>query len=535
MSGHLKLVSFTAENLDIGSVLTYENAVLVESEEKVNAALSLYFQWTERALALARVNEGKFADIKIEYDLMDLQPEYFWAEILLDQSLDTTSRIEICFELFNISYAFRASIDEAIAKENGKHILYFRRPTCLKVFNIRQTPRRLLAKNSRQIAEVSTKCGSLKTFEIREIGPNSIVLMGEPAQFNHSDVKVKLNAKEYSFKFIRSKNDEHIFSLNKCPSDKYTDYFKAYARFAFPQLRDKTDIDHAEVIQMYQASGFYGKGNSKVSESEEKLKSETLIAWNEMKDEKKSIIEMVALDANDKVVGSSCLAEAFKHDGQSFWVIHHLAAITDPNSIRRTTDLYLWRIEYLLGLNANFSVCCWYDSKSKWIDRIWTKFHRTCLSKGATVSETETYAFKINEVLPNNEATSEPFECEEKSIGNFTRYLIKGSRFFGGIGPQYLNASGFLNHVCFYEKPPLQSSIEAIHKYIGQNAGLTNTTYRVTVPKGTTLPILENRSKSNADRFCIFPNDSLNGLLSSLMHSLAVMERKHEIQSNKTA
>lgn len=527
---HLKLVSYCSNNFDIGGVLTYSNRTDVADSNRVNEILSLYFQWQSRATTLLKQDSIVKNNLEILYDKDDLEPEYFWIEIHNSNEINIDRPIDLYIEIFNTAYNFTTKIEEVIQRDDGKIYLYFRRPHELKVYKVRQTPRRSVEKSNLNTAFVISK-GEKITGAITEIGPNSIAIEFD-REVTESDGNITILGVISKFKLIRTNNKKAIFQLDSESLKDYVKYFKVYCSISYPKLLEKSEVPLQDVLDMYENSGFFGKGSPTSNNST--TKEQTLKTWNKIQTESENIIEMVAKGQEDNLIGSSCLANAFEHQEVSFWTIHHLAVLTDPASIKRTTDLYLWRIEFLLGLHGSFSVCCWYDSKSKWIDRIWSKFHRTCLSKGAYVHQTDTYTIPIQK----NDDTEEKskISTKVKKIGEYDRYIFGGKNFFGGIGPQYLNASGFLNHVCFYNSSPTDEEILEIDNCIKSIAEETNSTsYRITVPSGTLLNSLSGKMKSNADRFCIFPSESLQYLLSSLMHSLAVMERKHELHGQKLA
>jgi hypothetical protein len=238
--------------------------------------------------------------------------------------------------------------------------------------------------------------------------------------------------------------------------------------------------------------------------------------------------DYVTVDQSGELAGASSAVLAFKRNEKPIWAFHQLCARASPDILEQSGQLYTWRAEYLAGRKEDLDVVVWFDSKSRWLERIYVKFALQNQTK------VQLHAVFVARTFYSGKAVALVKSQKSDVYGNHLRLFLDSENEFGAVSPTYLNAAGGLNAVIALDGGATAQSVISIADGLIANSEEKECFVEITLPaeKAYFLEGLNFEPIKEASRFCIFNKDSLVGFLGSVEHSVAVTARKKAATAN---
>jgi hypothetical protein len=523
---HLRLVAFSPNDYSLGSVLTRSDRSEIIRTDSIAAALSLLFQFPSYSDAYI-VQEG-FDPCHIELDYDHEERSVSELHVRLPNQNRSTcwkegETISIRFEIFRRCFEFSTKV----LGVDGETFMIVEAPEILVTYQNGRLPRTKVPSSERTKLP---KCNGMGTdgktifqIEILELGVNAIKLKvdeGSPhdlGYFCFNEIQVPL-------RFLRSDGEfAGVFLLKPNTAIEYGAIFDLYRKIAYPHLKPRSEFSYGDLIKLYSDETGY---LDKFETSDDAQKRELLIAdvWETLSPAQHQVTaDYITVDEKGQPAGASSVALGFTNSDRPVWVFHQLCAKTNPNLLEQSGDLYTWRAEYLAGRSENLDTIVWFDSRSRWLERIYVKF--ATQSRGA--AKLLPVQVRRTEFLRNDGARTIA-EGQTASFGHTQRYFAETDKTFGGIGPRYLNAARILDAIITLSEDDINSHSSAIAQKLMLMANLQSVELEVSVPHDKkdafTLPYRE--LVNDVDRLCLFTKDSLVDFISSVEHSVAVTAKK---------
>lgn len=526
---HLRLVPFNPSDYSLGEVLVRESQEKITDLKVIGAALSLYFQWPEESRALMIVGSRESFDIFIEYDREERVPSEFKILFRRPEDLNeaqVTGEVLIRFETFRQCFEF--TIDEVAVNADAVadpswHIIVAP-PTELLVYKHRRLPRVSLSESDRELigpVEVQYAADGKSTpVKLIEMGMKSVRVMGVDFHVGEP-VRIKLRGQTLPVKVLRQDMDYVIFEFKVNSAGQVGQIFDIYRLVAFPHLRPRHDYTNQQMAQLYSDTNYLGKFTT--DEAYGERVHALAEVWDEVSKAQHSLsADYVTIAEDGSLAGASSCSLAFHYEGRDLWIFHQLCAKTSPNLLAQSGELYTWRAEYLAGRTEDLGAGVWFDSKSRWLERIYVKF---AFHKGNNVRLIPVSIFR--RVASRGEPV-EGVEVNTIQIGKYVRAMVDSREAFGAVNPGFLNAANILDAiVCLKdcEAGTINDFVTSLCEKIGQDQRL----FELTIPierseQFTQLP--NDQKLTDCDRLCLFHKSSLVDFISSVQHSVAVTKRK---------
>jgi hypothetical protein len=519
----LKLVTYNPNDYSLGEVLVKDTQQAISDSSSLSAILSLFFQWRDRATCHI-VLEGNRSPIpaSMDYDREDRFPSELKLTVVNEVPIGPpgTHKLKIRIELFRQCYEFDSALLDASVSD-GICLFIVGMPGQILSFKQRRLPRVTVSvEDAGSLPDCFGLLGSEKLGPLRvtEIGTKAIrIALKIETQLE----SVILGGTEIPVEKVRISKGDHIYSFKFASHVHLGVVFDYYRQLAYPHIRPRCDFTAEELLGLYSDTNYLGKFQTEATASQrlDSLKD----AWNSASQEFHRITaDYVSTDDDNNLTGASSASLAFFQFAKPVWVFHQLCAKTLPHLLEQSGELYTWRADYLASRTEDLSVLAWFDSKSRWLERIYVKFafHKNRSAKLRPV------AVIRKNFSPSINSGSLPTKKER--FGNEFRVMVDNVNSFGGAYPKFLNASGILDAIVSLEPVESESALNAIGATLASAVGADRLRLEVSVP-------FENKDKitgsdcellHDVDRICSFDKSSLVDFIASVEHSIAVTQRK---------
>lgn len=521
----LRLVPYSPSDYSLGEILARNDGFTTQNSAQISAALSLYFQWEESRYAAILFDQAQFVPCILDYDRDERQPSELriqFSSVIEAPRYEAFQKVSIRFEVFQVCYEFTAEVLAVSTQpqEDGWGLI-ISVPIALTVFKARRMPRLELTKEAVVELKGSTWTAdgeSSITIEVTEIGLKGISARASLESLKSSKGNLTILGNSFQAELIRTCAQRAIFVLNPKDGAEYGIYFDVYRKFAYPHLRPRTDFTPQQGIELYRNTNYFQKfltEKDAASAYAEIQKTWELVASGTHE----TTADYFVVDDKNSPVGASSATLAFFKGEEPMWVFHQLCSIAKPDYLDHTGDLYTWRAEYLAGRPEMLSAGVWFDSKSRWIERIYTKFIMQRNGKS------QIFPVKLNKIRKLTSINQDSKFTISKTInlGRAQRVIVQSDLGYAGVGPAYLNASRTLDAViCINVEHKKLHLIDLIPEELSSRA---TESIEVTSLVNTVLDF-ESEEIEGTDRFCLIMKDDLIDFMSSVHHTVAVSKKK---------
>jgi hypothetical protein len=527
----LKLVRYNADDYSLGEVFARPDSAKVSAPADIDGALSLYFQWPERHWAIMMpvggvpgTGNAPWAECEIDYDRDERAPSELRIQFEGDAKrpdLREGEEIAIRFEVFRICHEMRCQVlacSNAPAEDGWHYIVS--PPVELVVFKNRRLSRFRLDDADRQ------QMGECRWFgegaseglaaPVLEIGMSAI-RVAAPSLQPGAKGEIVIGEARLAVEVARMNRGEAVLKPILTNGVQTGVLFDLYRKLAFPPLRPKSEFSADAILQLYEETNYFGKFAT--AEDMDRRKAELRDVWQRIAPALHQYnADYVAVDDAGTPVGTSSATEAFVHEGKPVWALHQTCARTSPDLLEHSGMLYTWRAEYLAARPEALGVIVWFDSHSRWLDRIYVKFARQHPT-GTRLTPVKFYEMNLSE-------TSDEAPLPTVQIGETQRRLYDKDGVFGGFGPRYLNASAGFDVLVDNQGG---HGVDVLRKAARDTVGIAESgarAIRITVPATESLEGSDLTYWETVDRCLEFDKESLVDFISSVEHSVAITSRK---------
>ncbi len=540
---HVEIKPYNANDLSLGVALARVHGEVVEAETLISSAFSLYFQWPKHRDCHIKMNSlSKAIQCVLTYDTDEASPSELRITLPDKNILGVFSLgaiIEIQFEVFNVAYLFESKVTCIENDESSEFQIITEVPKSLLVHKQRALPRHTLQEPV-QGFWLGEGDSQGVTVSLLELGINSVKIKrfdsNLPRELSgEKNVEIKgtftLDQNKFQGTLVGRDSESSIIQLHFKDNPEFGKYFDFYRTFVFPTLKPRSEIPAEEVFEAYLKTGFLDKYvNTSSPEEKAKYFEELAETWRILDCEKhQNKADYCSLNTANEVVGSSSVCNAFRNNQKEVWAFHQFCVLSEPQYFKNTEELYLWRVTYFSGLIGNFDSIVWYDGNSRWLERVWVKLSVQLKDIKEVIFSIQTRIWsKKNSTTGENEKR---YPIEKYKIGQFGRKYISSSGAIASIMPNYLNFGKLLNHAVGI--PPYKKTTDELIS-LAKNIVADEEV-------GTTLRITASTEKENGDdynelpqtvltRLCYFNKIEMPYLFSSIIHSIAVMKMKNNVQ-----
>lgn len=521
----LRIVPYNPKDYSLGEALAKDHGTVSNDPNFISAALSLYFQWPDHRNCLiypGDISSTLSVSCELDYDRDERTPSEIRVKTINStpqNPLQVFNKVNFRFEVFRTCYEFQSEIIATDIESENQKVVIITVPTTITVYKTRRLPRIFLDhKNQKIFPETFWISGNnLEKISVLEIGMKSIRASHASPDLNQKGI-LKIGELEISAEILKTENNKSIFLLRLEDSNRFGKYFDCYSKFAYPGLTNKYNIDFDRGVKLYLDSKYLGKflTEDHLKERISELKS----TWNLLKQGVHSTTaDYYTTDAQGELTGASSVTLSFFNGNIPIWVFHQLCALTKPDLLEGTGYLYSWRAEYLAARPEPLGAAVWFDSRSRWLERIYVKFANQ--SSGGT----KLHPVKVLRCNFSKESV-DSYEFRQYPIGDSQRIATVEKDFLAGANPKYLNASGILNAIVAVNKHLDMEKISKIANFLTKCSNQELKTIEVTIPQESKSDSISEDTLDDVDRFCTFPKDELVHLLSSVEHSVAITARK---------
>lgn len=530
---HLKIVPFSPTDYSLSEVLTLENGTITDSSEMIQKALSLYFQWNAYRSAVISKNshDAIFTACELDYDRDERQPTQILVHIKSDppSSFVEFENVKVRFEIFKACYEFTCNILALTKDDQGtpgsKTLLIVSLPTKLIIYKHRRLPRVTMVENSanESLREAiwENEFHSESKVTILEMGIRSIVTtLADGAEVGAGTIHLKPNV-SIPANIIRKTANQCIVSLQFNNSTLYGQYFDLYRTIAYPNLKPRSDLDPNSVFALYEKSGYF----EKFSKSDfEAARLEIPETWDGVApSQHESTADYCIVNTEDVPVSAGSVALSFFEPSNEVWFYHQNCTTKDPSHLHLVGAIYLWRTEYLSARPGDIKIGITYDSRSRWMERIYTKYVHQSQGDPKLLPIT---ALRATISADDSDEISD-IECKSYKIGRFTRTSTVSDNFWAAVNPKYLNAAEGLDEIINPWSPSDAASIQKISNALAKASGQSSITIRLLIHPDSNVEGITNTVPLVTDRICVLSKADLPDLYSSIEHSLAVTQKKY--------
>ena len=515
-----------AEKSSTAAILSQKDDLAVTDPQLINAILSLYFEWESKRtshITFARRTTTAM-NCTMDYDRDEGKPteiRIFLNDFQGPVNVVPGSRVQVKMSVFRVSYEFSATV-EAVADNPEKerwHVI-IDVPTEIKSARRRRLPRISVNEESRQFlpeatwsdfeqkdAPVPIEILDLTLFSMRATG-GSIGLKKGIVQLGKIAIPAEV---------VRSDKNETVLIFKFEKAELFGAFFDYYRKLAYPTLRERYEVPLNVGVDLYEKTKYFANFQADKSAQE---KEEILSTWEALK----SGVHITNSDyyvtnGDGEVTGCSGLALSYYSGEEPVWTFHQLCAVKDPQALRQSGVLYTWRAEYLAARPEKLSVAASFTSKSRWLERIYTKH-----------SMNSKYGTKLNAVINRRCNISKQtkiggpkFRIYE--MGTVKRVSTTSTDLWGCVNPKFLNANENLNTVITLSDSFSPEDLLGLGGQLVEASGEDNTSIVFVTPPSVDTSRLGGVVQPS-DRFCQIPKQDLIVFISSVEHSISVTERK---------
>ncbi|MBS1962201.1 MAG: hypothetical protein JST04_08295 [Bdellovibrionales bacterium] len=494
---------------------------LIVDPNSVKAKIYFFLHWASSGAAKLVLPNGSILPVTLSYDTDEAEPSCLWLELPKNSSsgFGSLQVATVVISIFKATYRLRANV-----VDRDQFCLFISLPDSLEVLGARNFPRHeIKAERNHPLKRANwvSKNGQRFEITIESIGLKTLNFMSVDFQISEGEVgEIKLGSFTTEAKCVKTTNGNIICEWLISDSE-YHKFFEIYASVSFPKLRTRTFYSGDDVFALYKNSGYFGQFGKA-----DAFKPEIISTWNSLSvGHSYENVDYVTQDQELKPIGASSLTKAFVHGKTNYWAFHQLCALRREEEIDTTGLLYSWRAEYLLGLKEDCMALVWYRSRSRFIEKIYSKLARNRPDK---IRLSPVHLVKGTLKVSENFKKSKS-RVAEISFGEQIRHCTYSNSVVGGYGPKWLNTSGLLN--CVFTLSDEDSST----LYTQEASNLLSTKgegegeFYFCYLNEKTDSGLDGAVVGESDRFCVFSKTSLMDLLASIEHGIAVAKRKKEI------
>lgn len=524
----LSIVKFNPSDYSLGDILIRDNTCELGEPSKVSAAFSLYLQWPEhrRAIIYSNSNSDSQQDCIMSVDLDEREPSYLFIKTIERPNSDLRAvdktKFAVRFEVFRSCYQFSAEIVDTFSQDGETtHVVEI--PKSVTFIKSRRLPRvKIDATNVHLAPRVTWRSNEFETSSDLNLKEISMLSLSAETELLPPLGKGVIAYKEHQIpgEIVRRKGNQIIVSIQCETSAHAGSIFDLYRLVAYPYLRDRGEFPLSVAVNLLKETGYISKYNSDAAQrrSEEMIEE----SWARLSSCRNDFTaDYYTVDDAGQPTGMSSTTLAFKRGEKDIWSFHQLCAMTDPSVLERSGALYTWRAEYLAGRPEDFCVFSRYTSKSRWLERIYTKF------AGGSSSEVRLQAIKSYQI-PANEVKSsgtKPVQVRRIKFGNSFRIIAECEGAIGGANPGMINAADNLDAAFKFDGPSDADSVLAVGEAIfKETGGALDRIFLTFNDSGTQVPAGAHESK--VDRIIFFSKSSLADFIGCVEHSIAVTRRK---------
>jgi hypothetical protein len=531
----VELIPYRPNDYSLGALLVRGSDNPMIDEQSRSAVFSLYFQWPEYSSCLL-MRSGSEEEIEIQLDCD--REERSLSELRVkfqDQSKNAESQLKWIFgekvliqiTLFRQIYTFKTEIISEKGSQKNSWDLIVKVPVSMEFYKQVRLPRvKVTDKNRGVLAEgflITDSAHINIEFKWLELGMHSMKI-----ECSHSltDRAQCLRVGKLSVPIaLESKKENHyIFNLNFSCGKDAGEFFDIYRLIRFPGLEKRSQVKNAEMLQLYQETGYLAKFDS--SSGLETFSQDCFELWDGLQSlEHQVTADYVVVDDDHKPSAASSVVWGFVEGEMPIWVYHQLCAKKNPNLLERSGDLYTWRAEYLASRPEELKVIVWFDSRSRWLERMYVKAVLSQSSLG------QLYAVNVVKVIVDQKRDYQPEEFIEWGHNKTSRNILKHEICLAGFGPNYLNISNLLNSIVYVsDSVDLDIITNASEKLLKKN-NKNEMTLEVTTKyiNKSDFKNISGEIVQTTDRLAQFNKLALIDFVSSVDHSIAVTKRKKEM------
>lgn len=510
---HLRLVPFSGNDYTLGKAFGPEHGKEIAESEHIGSVFSLYFQWEKHRSACVHFSSSLVV-LEMDYD----RDERFPTEIRLSLSDPTQKalfreqeKIVVRFEIFRNCYQFESAV---LAVHDDVIIVSV--PSTIKHYKARLLPRYKIQSDA-FIEWQSLEQGEIKKFKIKEVSLDSICV---EANSMPERGQILLGEHKIIGELVRNKRDSSIIKIKFETHIQYGAYFDFYRALVYPYLRSRYDFSPEAGLDLYVKTKYFEKFSK--TELETTL-SELPKTWEAIKSgTHETIADYYVVDEQGNPTAAGSLALAFFDEKNPVWMFHQNCSLKNPDLLERTGSIYTWRTEYLSGRPEELTAGVTYDSKSRWIERLYTKFFRYSSQK-AVLKSLRSTRLHFQRNASTKQRTSVPLRTY--NVGQLKRTSTVSNNFWAGAEPKFLNAGEGLNEILLISDTVTEEQIRDIAEALLEESGLESIYLRLMHSVDASFPNF-NGIPLITDRLCIIPKDELFGLMSSIEHAFAITQRK---------
>lgn len=522
----LKIVPFSATDYTLGENLLEPTGTFSEDPTSISNKLALFFQWTNLSTVHLVIpsKEIGILECSLSYDADELEPTEIHLTLTERAKLSDIREIKsavLRIELFRTCFEFRSEV-LAVNDEGDLNSwdLIIEVPSSVITLKQKRLPRVKVSEGDVAKLPIFRLCdaGAETILEIEELGLNSISVKKIPEPKNKL-VQVSIGGNLFNTEFVRNTSSNSIFQFKWNDSLDFGAFFEIYRKIAFPDLIPRTRDQFENVFQLYLETDYLTQFN--VHENLSDIKSKLLREWEIILESNHiDTADYLTSDKKGKLTGASSVTRAFSTGDQQLWVFHQLCSKRSPSTLQSSGHLYTWRAEYLIGRPDNFKIIGWFRSASRWLERIYVKFTRQ--SKGS--STLRPIRLLKGQIQSSDDGAVLNESSQLSRIENLNRTIFSENTYFGGLGPDFLNASELLNGIVSWE-PNDEVSIKKVSNALLHDQKRSKADFYLT------LNIEDRRSfdgfnQMPSDRFFMLSKADLFDFISSVEHSIAITHRK---------
>ncbi|MBI2519013.1 MAG: hypothetical protein HYV97_01290 [Bdellovibrio sp.] len=502
-----------SESYSLGQLLQTENLYTFDSEKDVKRILALYFQWKDLTKCIAyHGEEYNKAEFVVDEDLAD----YDSFHVKTSKTFGPGNEIlRARFEVFNVCFELEASIISEECFENDKYF-ELALPNKITVLKFRKQPRTLVE----QELPVMLADGQKSTAMSFSVNVDSIA-------FNDSrDIsKIITPGGRIALTLLNRKEKKSIYSFNAISDEEYRLSFELFMSLKYPLLSRRSNFENDKIFKLFIESGYLGQYMN--IEEIKNMSGDIFDVWDNVYKQGGNTYDILAVCEGENLVGSSSLTKSFVQDGEFMWIKHSYCAIKNNRQLDNSGDLYKWRCEYIMGSPTHKdntpAAMVLYSSKSRWCERIYTKYVSYSKQEGAIIP---IHIHREHVVQSGLRTKEEPIESSQYQIGKELRTALRYPGAMLVFSSSFINLSNSLNYCSVFDPELTNEDVQAYMQETLKKHGVGEGIFLVTYPLDS--KISKKECKTSTDRLVTFKKNGMQDMISSLEHSIAVTKLKYE-------
>lgn len=521
MSRTLHIVKYQPNDYSLGEALFSPETTSEANHSKIESALSLYFQWPEHRQAVIYPTDGGSAELcELSFDQDDAEISFVFARMLQTPSKTAWKEgdeVRLRFEVFRTCFEIQATILGTSTQSSDGWDIVLSIPEQGTLYKHRRGKRYQVPKDTIESLQISLVNGERFDCTAIEVSCQSIVVRSDRSIEDSSSITVHWMGQNFQGVVVRNMDERIVIALDFSSGVQSGKFFDIYRQVAYPYLKRRNEVDSESVLELYERTGYIERYSA--DSDAEKRRTEILETWEQLKPaEHEYVADYVAFDSSGNMVGASGLAMSHFQNDIPVWFFNQLCAVTSPDLLEHSGGLYQWRLDYLMAVPSDIYTACRYRSKSRWLERIYTKFAHTVGTR-ATLAPIVTYQknFSKGDI-------SEKIEVKSTKLSNLTRYYFEEGKICGGFNPCRLNISTSMDAVFAHTNTADATRVAIFVSALLVASGKESANFAISIHPSAILP--ENVFVGQTDRLVRFEKENLADLMASIDHVLAVTKRK---------